>query len=88
MVTCVKGPEDRLGKRLVLWPDRASGTLGLQRLDDAVAADSDDEAYEIAAPMPAPEKKGLALYFSSNVCLGESSGPFVVLGLRGSCKIC
>jgi xanthine dehydrogenase accessory factor len=24
----------------VLWPDRASGTLGLQRLDDAVAADA------------------------------------------------
>jgi xanthine dehydrogenase accessory factor len=40
VVTCVKGPDDRLGKRLVLWPDRSSGTLGLQRLDDAVAADA------------------------------------------------
>ena len=36
----MKGPDDRLGRRLVLWPDRASGTLGLQRLDDAVAADA------------------------------------------------
>ncbi len=40
VVTVVKGPDDRLGKRLVLWPDRESGTLGLQRLDDAVAADA------------------------------------------------
>jgi xanthine dehydrogenase accessory factor len=40
VVTCVKGPDDRLGKRLVIWPDRDSGTFGLQRLDDAVAADA------------------------------------------------
>jgi xanthine dehydrogenase accessory factor len=40
VVTVVKGPDDRLGRRLVLWPDRASGTLGLQRSDDAVAADA------------------------------------------------
>ncbi|HEY0509255.1 MAG TPA: XdhC/CoxI family protein [Blastococcus sp.] len=40
VVTVVKGPDDRLGRRLVLWPDRASGTLGLQRLDAAVAADA------------------------------------------------
>src|SRR5213593_2840263 len=40
VVTVVRGPDDRLGRRLVLWPDRASGTLGLQRLDDAVAADA------------------------------------------------
>src|SRR6188472_47325 len=40
VVTVVKGPDDRLGRRLVLWPDRESGTLGLQRLDDAVAADA------------------------------------------------
>src|SRR5215211_6221559 len=26
VVTCVKGPDDRLGKRIVVWPDRASGT--------------------------------------------------------------
>ena len=40
VVTCVKGPEDRLGRRMVLWPDRASGSFGLQRMDDAVAADA------------------------------------------------
>jgi xanthine dehydrogenase accessory factor len=40
VVTVVKGPDDRIGRRLVLWPDRASGTLGLQRLDDAVADDA------------------------------------------------
>src|SRR5688500_16702226 len=40
VVTVIKGPDDRIGRRLVLWPDRASGTLGLQRLDDAVAADA------------------------------------------------
>src|SRR5438105_11572867 len=32
VVTVVKGPDDRLGRRLVLWPDRSSGTLGLARL--------------------------------------------------------
>src|SRR6059036_3516988 len=36
VVTVVKGPDDRLGRRLVLWPDRASGSFGLQRMDDAV----------------------------------------------------
>jgi xanthine dehydrogenase accessory factor len=40
VVTVVKGPADRLGRRLVLWPERTSGTLGLERLDDAVAADA------------------------------------------------
>jgi xanthine dehydrogenase accessory factor len=40
VVTCVKGPEDRLGRRMVLWPDRASGSFGLQRMDDAVTADA------------------------------------------------
>src|ERR687889_398394 len=37
VVTVVKGPDDRLGRRLVLWPDRSSGTLGLQRFAAAVA---------------------------------------------------
>jgi len=39
VVTCVAGPEDRIGKRLILWTDRASGSLGLERLDEAVAGD-------------------------------------------------
>ncbi|WP_040338809.1 XdhC family protein [Candidatus Blastococcus massiliensis] len=40
VATCVEGPADRVGRRMVLWPDRVSGTFGLQRLDDAVAADA------------------------------------------------
>ncbi|NEK87348.1 XdhC family protein [Blastococcus saxobsidens] len=40
VVTCVAGPDERVGRRLVVWPDRASGSLGLQRLDDAVSADA------------------------------------------------
>src|SRR4028118_1330477 len=31
VVTCVAGPEDRVGRRLGGWPDRSSGTLGLPR---------------------------------------------------------
>jgi xanthine dehydrogenase accessory factor len=40
VVTCVQGPADRLGRRMVLWPDRASGSFGEQHLDDAVADDA------------------------------------------------
>lgn len=40
VVTCVDGPADRLGKRLVIWNDRVSGSLGLERLDAAVADDA------------------------------------------------
>jgi xanthine dehydrogenase accessory factor len=39
VLTCVDGPPDRLGRRLVLWPDRRSGSLGLPRLDDAATDD-------------------------------------------------
>jgi xanthine dehydrogenase accessory factor len=40
VVTCVAGPDRRLGRRLVVWPDRVSSSLGSQRLDDAVADDA------------------------------------------------
>lgn len=40
VVTCVEGPPDRLGRRLVLWPERRAGSLGSQRLDDAVTDDA------------------------------------------------
>jgi xanthine dehydrogenase accessory factor len=40
VVTCVRGPADRLGRRMVLWPDRRAGSLGEQHLDDAVADDA------------------------------------------------
>jgi xanthine dehydrogenase accessory factor len=40
LITCIEGPADRLGRRMVVWPDRRSGTLGSNRLDDAAADDS------------------------------------------------
>jgi xanthine dehydrogenase accessory factor len=40
VVTCVAGrEEDRLGRRLVVWPDRVDGTLGTERLDAAATDD-------------------------------------------------
>lgn len=39
IVTCIDGPADRLGRRLIVWPDRRAGGLGLERLDDAAADD-------------------------------------------------
>ena len=38
VATVVEGPH--LGARLVIWPDRRSGTLGSARLDDAVTDDT------------------------------------------------
>jgi xanthine dehydrogenase accessory factor len=40
VVTCVDGPPDRLGRRLVLRPHERTGTLGSARLDDAVTDDA------------------------------------------------
>jgi len=40
VLTCIEGPADRLGRRLVLWPDRRRGSLGSNRLDDAAADDA------------------------------------------------
>ncbi|WP_106850433.1 XdhC/CoxI family protein [Blastococcus sp. Marseille-P5729] len=40
VVTCVAGPEDRLGNRLIIWNDRTAGSLGLTRLDEAVTDDA------------------------------------------------
>jgi xanthine dehydrogenase accessory factor len=44
VVTCVAAsegdPDSRLGRRLVVWADRADGTLGSSRLDDAVTDDA------------------------------------------------
>ena len=43
VVTCVQStgddPAHRVGHRLIVYPDRAEGTLGTQRLDDAVTDD-------------------------------------------------
>jgi xanthine dehydrogenase accessory factor len=39
VVTCISGPPERVGRRLVVWPERRSGSLGAARLDDAAADD-------------------------------------------------
>jgi xanthine dehydrogenase accessory factor len=38
-VSCSPEPGDRLGRRLVVWPDHRSGSLGSEQLDHAAAAD-------------------------------------------------
>jgi xanthine dehydrogenase accessory factor len=40
VVTCIEGPPDKFGRRLVLWPERRDGTLGSARLDDAATDDA------------------------------------------------
>src|SRR5690242_7067360 len=40
VVTCVDGPAERVGSRLVLWPDGREGQLGSARLDDAATDDA------------------------------------------------
>ena len=39
VATVVCGPPERLGTRLVVWPDRVDGSTGSARLDDAVRDD-------------------------------------------------
>jgi len=46
VATCVAGPSGRVGRRLVVWPDRRAGTLGSDRLDDAA---TDDVRGQLAA---------------------------------------
>jgi xanthine dehydrogenase accessory factor len=40
LATVISGPSERLGKRLVVWPDRVDGTTGSDRLDGAVRDDA------------------------------------------------
>jgi xanthine dehydrogenase accessory factor len=40
VATVVAGPAERLGKRLVIWPDRTDGGTGSARLDDALRDDA------------------------------------------------
>jgi xanthine dehydrogenase accessory factor len=40
VATVVSGPAERLGKRLVIWPDRTDGSTGSARLDDAIRDDA------------------------------------------------
>ena len=39
VATVISGPPERLGRRLVVWPDRVDGSTGSARLDDAVRDD-------------------------------------------------
>jgi xanthine dehydrogenase accessory factor len=40
VATVVAGPGERLGRRLVIWPDRTDGGTGSARLDDAIRDDA------------------------------------------------
>jgi xanthine dehydrogenase accessory factor len=40
VVTVIEGPADKFGKRMVVWPDEQSGTLGSERLDAAALDDA------------------------------------------------
>ncbi|MEU7872046.1 XdhC/CoxI family protein [Dactylosporangium sp. NPDC049140] len=40
VVSIVEGPADRVGRRIVVWPGSADGTLGSARLDAAVTDDA------------------------------------------------
>jgi xanthine dehydrogenase accessory factor len=40
VATVVSGPTERLGTRLVVWPDRTEGGTGSARLDDAIRDDA------------------------------------------------
>jgi len=40
VATVIAGPPERLGRRLVVWPDRMAGGLGSDRLDDLVLRDA------------------------------------------------
>lgn len=40
VATVVSGPVERLGKRVIIWPDRVDGGTGSERLDDAIRDDA------------------------------------------------
>jgi len=40
VATVVSGPAERLGKRLIVWPDHTDGGTGSDRLDDAIRDDA------------------------------------------------
>jgi len=40
VATVVSGPAERLGKRMIIWPDRADGNTGSARLNDALRDDA------------------------------------------------
>ena len=40
VATVISGPSERLGKRLIVWPEHVDGSTGSQRLDDAIRDDA------------------------------------------------
>jgi xanthine dehydrogenase accessory factor len=40
VATVIVGPTERLGRRLIVWPDRVDGSTGSTRLDDAIRDDA------------------------------------------------
>jgi len=40
VATVVSGPVERMGRRLIIWPDRVDGSTGSARLDDALRDDA------------------------------------------------
>ncbi len=70
VVTCVAAPDaDRLGRRLIVWPDRVDGSLGGSRLDDAAVDD--------ARGMLANGRTGLLHYGPDGERRGEGVSLFV-----------
>ncbi|MCP2164876.1 XdhC family protein [Goodfellowiella coeruleoviolacea] len=70
VATVVEHPDpDRLGRRLVVWPDRVAGALGSDRADDAVTAD--------ARGMLAGGRVGLLHYGPDGQRRGEGMTVFV-----------
>ncbi len=68
VATVVSGP-GRIGARMVIWPDRHSGTLGSQRLDDAVADDGKGQLSQ--------GHSGLLRYGPDGERLGNEQAVFV-----------
>ncbi|MFC7550881.1 XdhC family protein [Plantactinospora sp. GCM10030261] len=69
VATCVTGRPDQVGRRLVLWPDRRTGSLGSRRLDDAVTDD--------ARGLLAAGRTGLVHYGPSGERRGDDLAVFV-----------
>jgi xanthine dehydrogenase accessory factor len=55
VVTCVEGAPERVGRRVVVWPDRRAGSFGSERLDDAA---TDDARGLLAAGRTGPVEYG------------------------------
>ncbi len=69
VVTCIEGPSEKFGRRLILWPDRRDGSLGSARLDDAATDD--------ARGLLAGGRTGVLQYGMDGERLGDGLSVFV-----------